>query len=102
MAATVPVSLMVRRSGPGSVWRDSEAELLGEGADELDGGGVGTVALTVLGVGETLFAGAIGGLERGFALDDDGDGDFRAGGCGLLAVGLDEASFFAARQNGAG
>ena len=48
----------------GGVGRDGEAVLFGEGADELDGFGIGAVALAILGVGETFFAGAVGGFER--------------------------------------
>ena len=101
MAATVPRELDGAALGAGSVGRDGEAELFGEGVDELEGGGVGAVALAILGVGEALFAGAVGGFEGFLAPDDDGDGDFGAGGCWLFAGGLDEGSFFAARQNGA-
>ncbi len=88
--------------GAGGVGRDGEAVLFGEGADEFDCGGVGTVALTVLCVSETLFAGAVVGLERGLAFDDDRDSDLCAGRCGLFACGLDEGGFFAAGQDGAG
>ena len=71
--------------GAGSVGRDCEAVLFGEGADELDGFGVGSVALAILGVGEAFFAGAVGGLERSLAPDDDRDGDF---GCRMARVFL--------------
>ena len=59
---------------------ESEAVLLGEGANELDGVGIGGVRLAVLGAGEALFAEAVGGLERLLAPHDDGDGE--AGGRG--------------------
>ncbi len=49
--------------GAGGVGRDGEAVLFGEGADELDGCGVGAVALAILRVGEAFFAGAVGGFE---------------------------------------
>ena len=75
---------MVRRSGPGVSGCDCEAVLLGEGADELDGGGVGAVRLAVLGAGETLFAEATGGLERLPAFDEDRDGEALAERHGLL------------------
>ena len=62
--------------GAGGVGRDGEAVLFGEGADEFDRVGVCAVVLAVLGVGEAIFAGAVGSFERGLASDDDGDGDF--------------------------
>ena len=59
MAATVPVSLMVRCSGLGvGFW--SEAVLLCEGSNELDGVGVGGMLLAVLRAGQALFAEAVG------------------------------------------
>jgi hypothetical protein len=85
--------------GAGGVWRDGEAVLFGEGAYELDGVGIGPVLLTVLRVGEALFACAVGDFERVLAADDDGDGDLRAGWGGFFRCSLDERFFFAAGQN---
>ena len=56
---------------------DGEAELRGEGAHQLDGGGVGSVLLPVGGAREPEAA-EIGGGQRFFALDDDRDGDLAA------------------------
>ena len=73
--------------GARGIGRDGEAELFCEGADELDGIGVGTVVLPVLRVREPLFAGSICGLQWSFALDDDGYGESRCRGCGFFTFG---------------
>ena len=64
---------MVHRAalGAGSIGRDLETVLFGEGADEFDGRGVGGVTLTILRVGEAFFAGAGGSFERGLAPDEN-------------------------------
>ena len=61
------------------------------------------MALAVLGTGEALFAGAVGGFKRSFAANDDGDGDSVGGGRGnaCLGGGLTESNSFAAGQSGA-
>ena len=83
--------------GAWGVGGDGEAELFGEGADQLYGGGVGAMIFSVFGVGEALLAEAVGGLERGFC------GGRRPRrlilvprGCGLFAGGLNKGSFLAA------
>jgi hypothetical protein len=88
--------------GAGSVGCDGEAVLFGESADQLNCGGVGAVALAILSVSEALFANSIGGFERGFATDDDGDGDLCPGWRGLFSGGGNEGSFGASWQDGAG
>ena len=53
--------------GARGVRRDGEAVLFGEGTNELDGYRIGSVARAILRVSEAVFAGAVGGLEWGFA-----------------------------------
>jgi hypothetical protein len=88
-------------SGRGCAGFDGEAELLGEGTDELDGGWVGGVAGAVLGAGEALFATGVCGLQGLFAPDDDRHSDFGGWRRGLFADGICDGSFLAAGQYGA-
>ena len=74
-----------------------EAVFFGEGADELDGGGVCTVALAVLCMRKAHLAGAVGGFERLFAPDQNRDSDFGAGWSGFFGSGPSQWCFFAAR-----
>ncbi len=100
MAATVPVSLMVRCSGLGVPASGVRPYSFAKAVDELDSvGDRRRVPGAILGAGEALFAEAVGGLERLLAADDDGDGDAGGRGRGLRFTGCgSERCFFAAGQ----